>query len=111
MRVVVLHLDTMRAGNHHGCIVGSLVRVRFEDNSRFSPRRQPRLQLRSHLTVRAESEGVMRGARRGIHFRQRRDPGRDGAVAGEWLVYEHVGIGDGFAARTGGYGGITRVAC
>jgi len=45
-----------------------------------------------------------------MRSRKRGDPGGEGAVAGERLVHEHVGVGDGFATRAGGYGGDGRAA-
>ena len=47
--VVVLHPDTMGAGDHHGRIGGSLARARFDDDSGLGPRSQPGLQLRTRL--------------------------------------------------------------
>ena len=102
MRVVVLHPDTVRAGDHHSRIVGALVGGWFEDDSRLGPRCKPRL-----LTIGAGSKAVARAVR----SRKRRESGREGAVAGEWLVYERVSVGNGFAVWTDRHRGITPVAC
>src|ERR1700693_6269228 len=91
----------MSAGDHHGCVVSSLVRFRFEDESRFGPRCKSTLQLRvAKLSVRNW----------GIRSRKRDYPGREGTVPGEGLMYERVRIGDRFTARTGGYNVVTPMA-